>query len=67
MFACRSGPSAEALFADAGKARDIQKLKDKINEHVPSAILVGFSAPAARILADDLRHICDSFLENDVR
>ncbi|MEW5298699.1 MAG: hypothetical protein WDW36_001791 [Sanguina aurantia] len=63
----KSGPSAEALFADVGKAKDVQKLKDKINEHVPSAILVGFSAPAARILADDIRHICDSFLENNVR
>ncbi|KAG2429563.1 hypothetical protein HXX76_010798 [Chlamydomonas incerta] len=60
----RSGQGAGAVFTDPAKSKDAARIREKLLEHLPHAVLVGISAPACRQLHEDMRNIVDSLLEH---
>eukprot|EP00198_Chlamydomonas_reinhardtii_P008324 XP_001697661.1 glycine rich protein [Chlamydomonas reinhardtii] len=60
----RSGQGAGAVFTDPAKSKDAARIREKLLEHLPHAVLVGIAAPACRQLHEDMRNIVDSLLEH---
>ncbi|GLC44284.1 hypothetical protein PLESTB_000760900 [Pleodorina starrii] len=60
----RSGQGAGAVFTDPAKSKDAARIREKLLEHLPHAVLVGMSAPQCRQLHEDIRNIADSLLEH---
>ncbi|GFR40315.1 hypothetical protein Agub_g851, partial [Astrephomene gubernaculifera] len=60
----RSGQGAGAVFTDPAKSKDAARIREKLLEHLPHAVLVGMCAPACRQLQEDIRNIADSLLEH---
>ncbi|GLI70134.1 hypothetical protein VaNZ11_014942 [Volvox africanus] len=60
----RSGQGAGAVFTDPAKSKDATRIREKLLEHLPHAVLVGISAPQCRQLHEDIRNIADSLLEH---
>ncbi|KAG2488784.1 hypothetical protein HYH03_012781 [Edaphochlamys debaryana] len=60
----RGGQGAGAVFTDPQKSKDAARIREKLLEHLPHAVLVGMQAPACRQLLEDVRNIADSLLEH---
>ncbi len=59
---------ASSCFADSSchsppQSKDAARLRDKLLEHLPHAVLVGVSAPDCRQLLVDVGSIAESLLE----
>ncbi|KAF5840153.1 hypothetical protein DUNSADRAFT_17637 [Dunaliella salina] len=61
--AARSSPGAEGVFQDPRKLKDIERLRDKIMERSPHAIVVGTSDPSSAQLHSDIVAVCDHLLD----
>ena len=47
--------------------QDISKLRDKLLEHLPHAVLVGMSNPNCKQLLEDVRSVCEHIFENNAQ
>lgn len=63
----RSSPGAEGVFQDPRKLKDIERLRDKIVERSPHAIVVGTSDPSSAQLHSDIVAVCDHLLDYNIQ
>ncbi len=64
MGAVWPGPNLCVSCPVAPQSRDAAKIREKLLEHLPHAVLVGLSCRECRQLHDDIRNIADSLLEH---
>ncbi|GAX85636.1 hypothetical protein CEUSTIGMA_g13051.t1 [Chlamydomonas eustigma] len=63
----KSGKSAMDVFTDERKKKDVLRIKDKILDKPPHAILVGCGNPSTSQLSEDLHRICDHIVDEHAR